>query len=65
MRTHRARLCFFDLPFRLRAAPKPNSIKLLGLFFAVHFVLFLTQSHASAPETKNGEYVLNEPRARA
>jgi hypothetical protein len=36
------------------------SIKLLGLFFAVHFVLFLTQSHASAPEIKNGEYVLND-----
>ena len=28
------------------------SIKLLALFFAVHFVLFLTQSHVSSPETK-------------
>jgi hypothetical protein len=36
------------------------SIKLLGLFFAVHFALFLTQSHASAPENKNGKYVLND-----
>jgi hypothetical protein len=36
------------------------SIKLLGLFFAVHFVLFLAQNHASAPEIKNGEYVLND-----
>jgi hypothetical protein len=35
-------------------------IKLLALFFAVHFVLFLMQSHASAPEIKNGEYVLSD-----
>jgi len=35
------------------------AIKLLGLFFAVHFVLFLAQSHAAAPEIKDGEYVLN------
>lgn len=35
-------------------------IKLLGLFFVVHFVLFLTQSHASAPEIKDGQYVLND-----
>jgi hypothetical protein len=34
-------------------------IKLLGLFFAIHFVLFLVQSHAASPEVKNGEYVLN------
>ena len=36
------------------------STKLLALFFAVHFVLFLAQSHGSAPEIKNGEYVLND-----
>jgi hypothetical protein len=36
-----------------------RSIQLLGLFFAVHFVLFLVQSHAASPEIKNGEYVLN------
>jgi len=36
------------------------SIKLLSLFFAVHFVLFLTQSHASAPEIKDGKYVLSD-----
>ncbi|HET6218792.1 MAG TPA: hypothetical protein VFE27_17350 [Acidobacteriaceae bacterium] len=35
-------------------------IKLLGLFFVVHFALFLTQSHASAPKIKNGEYVLDD-----
>jgi hypothetical protein len=42
---------------------KPNwvvpAIKLLGLFFAVHFVLFLVQSHAASPAIRNGEYVLN------
>ena len=35
-------------------------IRVLGLFFAVHFVLFLIRSHAAAPEIKNGEYVLNK-----
>lgn len=35
-------------------------IKLLGLFFVIHFVLFLMQSHASAPEIKNGQYVLDD-----
>ncbi len=35
------------------------SIKLLGLFFAVHFVLFLVQSHGATPEIKNGIYVLD------
>jgi hypothetical protein len=35
-------------------------IRWLALFFTVHFVLFLTQSHASAPEIKNGEFVLND-----
>jgi hypothetical protein len=34
-------------------------IKLLGLFFAIHFVLFLVQSHAASPEIINGQYVLN------
>ena len=36
------------------------SAKLLALFFAVHFVLFLVQSHAAVPEVRNGEYVLND-----
>jgi hypothetical protein len=35
-------------------------VKLLVLFFAIHFVLFLMQSHAAAPEIRNGEYVLND-----
>ena len=35
-------------------------VKVLGVFFFVHFVLFLVQSHAAAPEIKNGEYVLND-----
>jgi hypothetical protein len=35
------------------------SIKLLGLFSALHFILFLIQSHAASPQIKNGEYVLN------
>jgi hypothetical protein len=36
------------------------SINLLGLFFAIHFVLFLVQSHAAVPEIRNGVYVLND-----
>lgn len=36
-----------------------RSIQPLGLFFIVHFVLFLVQSHAASPEIKDGEYVLN------
>jgi len=36
------------------------SINLLGLFFAIHFVLFLVQSHAAVPEMRNGVYVLND-----
>jgi hypothetical protein len=36
-----------------------RAIKLLGLFFIVHFGLFLIQSHAAAPEIKDGQYVLN------
>lgn len=35
------------------------TIKLLGLFFVVHFVLFLVQSHAASPEIRGGQYVLN------
>jgi hypothetical protein len=34
-------------------------VKALGLFFAIHFILFLVQSHAAAPEIKNGQFVLN------
>src|ERR1700733_3880157 len=52
---------FFSKGFA-RGMPKwvVPGIKLLALSFAVHFVLFLAQSHASAPEIKNGEYVLND-----
>jgi hypothetical protein len=35
-------------------------IRSLGLFFAIHLVLFLVQSHAAVPEVMNGEYVLND-----
>jgi len=35
------------------------TITLLGVFFGIHFFLFLIQSHAASPEIKNGEYVLN------
>lgn len=31
----------------------------LGVFFALHFVLFLLQSHGAAPAIKDGEYILN------
>jgi hypothetical protein len=52
---------FFSKGFA-RGMPKwvVRSIKLLALFFAVHLVLFVTQSHASVPEIRNGEYVLND-----
>jgi len=36
-----------------------GGIQVLALFFAVHFVLFLVQSHGAAPEIKDGQYVLN------
>lgn len=35
------------------------SIKLLGLFFALHFLLFLIETHAASPQINNGQYVLN------
>jgi len=35
------------------------TFKLLGVFFAIHFVLFLIQSHAASPKIKNGEYILD------
>jgi hypothetical protein len=34
-------------------------IKLLGLFFIFHFILFLVQSHAASPQIEDGHYVLN------
>jgi hypothetical protein len=34
------------------------TIKMLGLVFSVHFVLFLIASHAALPEIRNGEYIL-------
>jgi hypothetical protein len=36
-----------------------GGIKLLGLLFAFHFVLFFFQSHAASPDIKDGEFVLN------
>lgn len=46
------------------ARGRPNwiatSIKLFGLFFFIHFALFLAQSHAASPEIKNGEFVLDD-----
>jgi hypothetical protein len=35
------------------------TIKLLGLFFFFHFILFLVQTHAASPQIKDGQYVLN------
>jgi hypothetical protein len=35
------------------------AIKLLGLFFAIHFLLFLIESHAASPRIKDGQYVLD------
>jgi hypothetical protein len=35
------------------------AIKLLGLFFIFHFILFLVQSHAASPQIEDGQYVLN------
>jgi hypothetical protein len=35
------------------------TITLLGVFFGIHFFLFLIQSHAASPQIKNGEYVLD------
>jgi hypothetical protein len=37
-----------------------RSIQLLMFFFIFHFLFFLVQSHASAPEIKNGEYILDD-----
>jgi hypothetical protein len=35
------------------------AIKFLGLFFIIHFLLFLIESHAASPEIKDGQYVLD------
>ncbi len=35
------------------------TVKLLGLFFFFHFILFLVQSHAASPQINDGQYVLN------
>jgi hypothetical protein len=35
------------------------TIKWLGAFFVIHFIVFLWQSHAASPEMKDGNYVLN------
>ena len=45
------------------AAPMPkwiiNVVNLLGVFFIVHFLLFMIWSHLASPEIVNGQYVLN------
>jgi hypothetical protein len=45
-----------------RGLPKwaVRAIQIVGLLFALHFVLFLVQSHAASPEIINGEYVLSD-----
>jgi hypothetical protein len=35
------------------------TITVFGLFFAIHFVLFLIESHAASPQIKDGQYVLD------
>lgn len=35
------------------------AIKLFGLFWAIHFVLFLVQSNGASPEFRDGHFVLN------
>jgi hypothetical protein len=35
------------------------AVKLLAVFFAIHFCLFLIQSHAASPQIKDGQYVLD------
>jgi hypothetical protein len=35
------------------------TIKLIGLFFAIHFVSFLIESHFASPQIKDGQYVLD------
>jgi hypothetical protein len=35
------------------------TIKILALFFAINFGVFLLAAHAASPEIKDGEYVLN------
>lgn len=46
------------------AAGKPSwalpAIKLLGLLFLLHFVIFLVASRASSPEMMNGQFVLSD-----
>ncbi len=34
------------------------TMQILGVFFFVHFLVFLIQSHVAGPGIKNGEYVL-------
>jgi hypothetical protein len=36
------------------------TVRMLGVFFVIHFVLFLVQSHAVAPEINDGQFVLND-----
>src|SRR5580698_3119937 len=36
------------------------TIRLIGIFFLIHFVLFLIESHAAVPRIKDGLYVLDD-----
>lgn len=36
------------------------TIKVVGLFFMIHFFLFLIESHAASPAIRNGQYVLDD-----
>jgi hypothetical protein len=38
------------------------SIRILGLLFALQFILFLVQSHMASPQIKDGQYVLENHR---
>jgi hypothetical protein len=35
-----------------------SAVRLFGIFFAIHFLMFLIESHAASPQIRNGEYVL-------
>lgn len=56
----RNRTFFWDGFKRGKPAWSVPSIQFLGLFFIIHFVLFLVLSHAASPEIMNGQYVLND-----
>ena len=49
--------------WKVFAAPMPKwivkAISLIGLFFIVHFLVFMVWSHLASPEIVNSQYVLN------